>query len=64
MNFRFSGVACGAKTNLLGDLLHRRAAAILIACAAILLAFPATRGDSAEKRSVPNIVVNLADDKY
>jgi arylsulfatase A-like enzyme len=58
MGFHFSSVGCGVSTNLL----HRLATLILITCTVGLSLCPTIQGNSAEKRSVPNIVLILADD--
>ena len=63
MGFRAIMMGGGATTNLLGHLLHRIATFILIACAAGLSIDPTILAYSAEKRSVPNVVLILADDQ-
>ena len=50
------------RTNLLGRLLHGIATLILIAGPPALSTVPCFSGNCAEKRSVPNIVIILADD--
>ncbi len=62
MSFRLTSVGYGLIPCSLDDLPYRIATPILIACAVVLVVFPANQGKCAEKRRVPNIVVILADD--
>ena len=62
MSVRSSSVGCGSNPNLPGTLLHRIATLLLTICTIGLSIYPTTYGHSAKIRSVPNIVLILADD--
>ena len=62
MDFRATFVGGGTNTDLLGHLLHKIATPILITCAAGLSIWPSQFAQSADRRSVPNVVLILADD--
>lgn len=62
MNSRLSRRAAGHHSNLLVHQLHRLAALVFTASAACLSISAEKLGICAEKRSVPNIVIILADD--
>lgn len=59
---QFTSEGLGSHSCLLDHLLHRIAALILAICTIILSLDAAKQAYSAEKRSVPNIVIILADD--
>ena len=63
MLFRSTPVRCGYGATLPGHFLHRIATLMLTSIAAMLSEYPATTGFCAEKRSVPNFVIILIDDK-
>ena len=62
MIFRFSSVGHGDSHNLLGRLLHRIPTLVLAAAAAAWSIDAGKEGVGAEIRSLPNIVIILADD--
>ena len=62
MSWRLTAAGSSATADLLGHLLHRITTLILITCTLGLSIYPANKGTCAEKRSVPNIVLILADD--
>ena len=64
MILRISSVGYGSSHNLLGNLLHRIATLILITIAVALSIDSGNIGLCADKPSVPNILLILADDKY
>jgi hypothetical protein len=72
MIFRSSSVGCRSiepcagidHPDLRGHLLHRIATLILTAVSIVLSVDAGNTALGAEKRSVPNIVLILADDKY
>ena len=59
-----SSVGCDSSRNLLRQLLHRITTLILTIAAATFSIDSDKNGICAEVRSVPNIVLILADDKY
>jgi arylsulfatase A-like enzyme len=59
---RFTSGGFGSNANLLGYLLHRIATLILTTCTIILSIDANKQAYSSEKRSVPNILLILADD--
>ena len=62
MIFHSSSVGCVSNPSLLGYLPHRTAALVLAACTVALSIGSGTIGSCADRQSVPNIVVILADD--
>ena len=63
MLFRFTSVECGANPNLLEHLLHKIATLTLVTFATFLSVDSTNYGMCCDIRSVPNIVLILADDQ-